>query len=123
MIPPFNESPAQHYHEKFMPTFTAKSIWKFGLLAEEKGIKEDNSVLRYLIINKLVDVNMRYKYGVCPFEKGNYSIVKINYIENDEEANIEIDMGRLDVIPYDDNDGMVGCKCNKCKQWKIINKV
>ena len=79
--------------------------------------------MRYLIINKLVDVNMRYKYGVCPFEKSNYSIVKINYIENDKEANIEIDMGRLDVIPYDDNDCMVGCKCNKCKRWKIINKV
>ena len=36
---------------------------------------------------------------------------------------VEIDMGRLDVIPYDDNDCMIGCKCNKCKQWKLINKV
>ena len=33
-----------------MPTLTAKSIWKLGLLAEEKTSKEDNRALRYLII-------------------------------------------------------------------------
>ena len=33
-----------------MPTLTAKSIWKLGLLAEEKACKEDNPELRYLII-------------------------------------------------------------------------
>ena len=29
-----------------MPTLTAKSIWKLGLLAEEKPCKEDNPELR-----------------------------------------------------------------------------
>ena len=33
-----------------MPTLTAKSIWKLGLLAEEKACKEDNPELKYLII-------------------------------------------------------------------------
>ena len=115
MIPPFNESTAQYYHKK--------SIWKFRLLAEEKAIKEDNQELRYLIINKLGDINIGYKHRVCPFEEGNYSIAEINYFGNDVEANIEIDRGRLDVIPYDDNDCVIGCKCNKCKQSKLINKV
>ena len=48
LIPPFNESTAQCSHEKFMPTSTAKSIWKLELLAEEKAVKEDNPELRYL---------------------------------------------------------------------------
>ena len=30
LIPPFNESTAQYNHERFMPTLTAKSIWKKG---------------------------------------------------------------------------------------------
>ena len=49
-----------------MPTLTTKSIWKLGLLAEEKAIKEDYPELRYLIINKFGDINMGYKYRVCP---------------------------------------------------------
>ena len=32
--------------KQFMPTLTAKSIWKLGLLAEEKPCKEDNPELR-----------------------------------------------------------------------------
>ena len=28
---------------------------------------------------------------------------------------IDIYKSRLDTIPYDDNDCMIGCKCNKCK--------
>ena len=68
--------------------------WKFGLLAEEKAIKEDNPELRYLIINKFGDINMSYKYCVCPFEGGNYNIVEINYIGNNMKPNIEIDRGR-----------------------------
>ena len=58
LIPPFNESTAQYYHDKFMSTLTAKSIWKLGLLAEEKVCKEDNPELRYLIINRFSDINM-----------------------------------------------------------------
>ena len=42
LIPPFNESTAQQYHYKFMPTSTTKNIWKLGLLAEEKACEEDN---------------------------------------------------------------------------------
>ena len=61
----------EYYHEKFMPTLTTKNIWKLGLLAEEKVIKEDNLELRYLIINKFGDINMGYKFRVCPFEDGN----------------------------------------------------
>ena len=49
LIPPFNESTAQYYHETLLPTLTAKSIWKLGLLAEEKACKEDNPELRYLL--------------------------------------------------------------------------
>ena len=75
LIPPFNESTAQYYHEKFMPTLTTKNIWKLGLLAEEKAIKEDNTELRYLITNKFGDISIGYKYRVCPFEDGNYAIV------------------------------------------------
>ena len=39
LIPPFNASTARYYHETFMPTLTAKGIWKLGLLAEESGTK------------------------------------------------------------------------------------
>ena len=34
-----------------------------------------------------------------------------------------IDKSRLDTIQYDDNDCMTGCKCNKCKQYKLINQI
>ena len=51
LIPPFNESAAQYYRERFMQTLAARIIWKLGLLAEEKEIKEDNTKLRYLIMN------------------------------------------------------------------------
>ena len=77
--------------------------------------------MRYLIINKFGDINMSYKYCVCPFEGGNYNIVEINYIGNNMKPNIEIDRGRWNVIPYDD-DCMIECKCNKCKQWKLIKR-
>ena len=114
----------EYYHEKFMPTLTTKNIWKLGLLAEEKVIKEDNPELRYLIINKFGDINMGYKFRVCSFEDGNYATVEMHYIENDMKPNINIDESRLDAIPYDEKDGcMVGCKSNKCKLWKLINKV
>ena len=66
LIPPFNEPTAQYYHEKLMPTLTTKSIWKLGLLAEEKAIKEEYPELRYLIINRFGDINIGYKYRVCP---------------------------------------------------------
>ena len=115
LIPPFNESTAQYYHEKFMPTSTAKMIWKIGLVAAEKAIKEDNPELRNLIINKFGDINMGYKYRVCPFEDGNYAIVEINYIGNDMKPDTNIDKSRLDTISYDDKVCMLGCKCNKCK--------
>ena len=58
MIPQFNESTAQYYHEKFMATLTAKIFCKLGLLAEEKACKEDNPELRYLVINKFGGINM-----------------------------------------------------------------
>ena len=96
LIPPFNESTKQYYYEKSMPTLTAKCIWKLGLLAEEKASKEDNPELRYLIRNKFGDINMSYKYRVCPFEDENYAIVEINYIGNDMKPNIDIDKSRLD---------------------------
>ena len=51
LISPFNESAAQYYHERFMQKLAARIIWELGLLAEEKQIKEDNTELRYLIIN------------------------------------------------------------------------
>ena len=51
LISSFNESTAQYYHERFMQTLAARIIWKLGLLAEEKEIKEDNTELRYLIMN------------------------------------------------------------------------
>ena len=59
LIPPFNEPTAQYYHEKLMSTLTTKSIWKLA-------IKEDCRELRYLIINKFDDINMSYKYRLCP---------------------------------------------------------
>ena len=124
LIPPFNKSTAQYYHEKFMPTLTAKSIWKLGSLAEEKAFKEDNPELRYLIINKFGDINMGYKYLLSRFEEGNYSIVEINYIGNDTKPNIDIDKSRLDIIPYDDNDDcLICCKCKRFKQWKLANRI
>ena len=51
LISPFNESAAQYYRERFMQTLAARIIWKLGLLAEEKETKEDNTELRYLIMN------------------------------------------------------------------------
>ena len=54
---------------------------------------------------------------------GNYAIVEIKYIGNDMKPNINIDKSRLDTIQYDDNDCMIGCKCNKCKQYKLINQI
>ena len=37
LIPSFTESSAHYYHEKFMPTLTAKNTCKLGLLAKEKA--------------------------------------------------------------------------------------
>ena len=94
------------------------------LLAEEKAIKEDNPEFRYLIINKFSDINMGYKYRVCPFEDVNYAIGEINYIGNDMKPNTNIDKSRLDIIPCDDEDDcLIGCKCNECKQWRLINRI
>ena len=124
LIPSFNVSTAQYYPEKFMPTLRTRIIWKLGLLAEEKACKEDNPELRYLIINKFGDISMVYKYRVCPFEDGNYAIIEINYIGNDMKPNIDIDKSRLDTNPYDDEDDcLIGCKCNKCKQFEIVNGI
>ena len=66
---------------------------------------------------------MSYKYHLCPFEDGNYAIVEINYIGNDTNSNINIDKSRLDTIPYNENDRMIGCNCMKCKQQKLINEI
>ena len=110
--------------KKFMPTLTSKNIWIKGLLAEEKTCKEDNPELRYLITNKFRDIKLGYKYSACPFDDGNYVIVEINYIGNDMKPIIDIEKSRLDIIPYDDEDDcLIGCKCNKCKQWKVINGI
>ena len=98
-----------------MPTLTTKTKLKLGLLAEKKANKEDNPELRYLIINKFGDINMGYKYSVSSFEDGNHAIKEINYIWDDMKPIIDIYKSRLDTIPYDDNDCMIGCKCNKCK--------
>ena len=106
-----------------MPTLTAKNICKLGLLAKEKAWKEDNPELRYLIINKFGDINIGYKYRVCPFEDGNYAIVEINYIGNNTKPKIDIDKKRSDIICYDDDDCLIGCKCNKCKQWELANRI
>ena len=92
LIPPVNECPAQYYHEHFMPTLTSKNTWKLGLLAEEKACKEDNPELRYLIINKFGDINMGYKYRVCPFEDGNYALVETNYIGINIKPIIDIEI-------------------------------
>ena len=83
LIPPFNKSTAQYYHERFMPTLRAKFICKLGLLAEEKAGKEDNPEMKCLIRNKFDDINIGYKYRVFPLEDGNYAIVEINDIDND----------------------------------------
>ena len=70
-----------------------------------------------MIINKFGDINMGYKYGVWPFEDEHYAIVEINYIGNDMKPDIRIDKSGLDTILYDDEDDcLIGCKCNKCKQ-------
>ena len=67
---------------------------------------------------------MGYRYCVCPFEDGNFAIAEINYIGNDIKPIIDIDKSRLDIIPYDDEDDcLIGCKYNKCKQWKLINGI
>ena len=87
-----------------MTTLSSRSIWKLGLHAEEMANKEDNPGLRYLIINKFGDINIGYKYRVCPFEDGKYAIVKIEYTDTNKKPNIEIDKNRLDIIPYDEND-------------------
>ena len=79
-IPPFNDSTAQYYHEKFLPILTAKSISKLRLLAEKKAYKEDNPELNYLIITKLGDINMAYKYRVCPFKNGTYAMELIQIL-------------------------------------------
>ena len=115
LIRPYNESTAQYFHEILMPTLATKNKLKLGLLAEKKANKEDNPELRYLVINKFDDINMGYKYSVSSFEDGNHAIKEINYIRNDMKPIIDIYKSRLDTIPYDDNDCMIGCKCNKCK--------
>lgn len=104
-----------------MPALTAKSIWKLGLLAKEKAWNEDNPKLRYLIINKFGGINIGHKYRVCHLDDDNYAIVEINYIGCDTKPIIDIDKNRLDVIPFDDKDDyLIGCKCNKYKQRKLV---
>ena len=98
-----------------MPTLSSRSIWKLGLHAEEMANKEDNPELRYLIINEFGDIDIGYKYRVCLFEDGKYAIVKIEYTDSKKKPNKKIDKSRLDIISYDDNDYILGCKCNKCK--------
>ena len=68
---------------------------------------------------------MGYKYGYkYPVEDRNYAIVEINHIGNDIKPNIDIYKSALDVIPYDDKDDwLIRCKCNKCKLWKLANKI
>ena len=122
LIPPFNESTAQYYHEKSMPTLSSRSIWKLGLYAEEMANEEDNPELRYLIINKFGHTYIGYKYRVCPFEDGKYAILKIEHTDTNKKPNIEIDKNRLDIIPYDENDCMLGYKCNKCKYEGLLLK-
>ena len=40
------------------------------------------------------------------------------------KPNINIDKSRLDTSPYDKEDGcLIGRKCNKCKQWELVNKI
>ena len=77
-----------------------------------------------MIINKFGEINMGYKYCAWPFEDGNYAIVEINYIGNDMKPDISIDKSGLDTVLYDDEDDcLIGCKCNKCKQWKLVNEI
>ena len=46
------------------------------------------------------------------------------FLYNNTKPNIDIDTSRLDIIPYDDEDDyLIGCKCNKCKQWKLSNRI
>ena len=67
---------------------------------------------------------MGYKYCVCPFEDGNYAMVGINYIGDNTKPNTDIDKSRLDTTSCDEEDDcLIGCKCNKCKQWKLTNKI
>ena len=40
------------------------------------------------------------------------------------KPNINIDKSRLDTSPYDqEDDCLIGCICNKCKQWELVNKI
>ena len=58
------------------------------------------------------------------FDDGNYAIVEINYIGTDMKPNIDLDKSRLDAILYDDEgDCLTGSKCNKCKQWELVNGI
>ena len=67
---------------------------------------------------------MGYKYRVCPFKDGNNPIVEINCIRDNTNSDINIDKSRLDSIPYDDeNKCLIGCKCNKYKQWEIVSRI
>ena len=52
-----------------------------------------------------------------------YAIVEINYIGNNTKPNIDTDKKRSDIIRYDDDDCLIECKCNKCKQWELANRI
>ena len=40
------------------------------------------------------------------------------------KPDISIDKSGLDTVLYDDEDDcLIGCKCNKCKQWKLVNEI
>ena len=82
LIPPFPQSTATYYHEKFMPNLLPRNIEKVGNLCLDYELRENNSELRYLMVNKYGDITIGYKYRVSPFRDGEkYAIVKIKYEE------------------------------------------
>ena len=80
LIPPFSQSTATYYHEKFILNLSPKNIEKVGNLWLDYESRENNNELRYLMVNKYGYITIGYKYCVCPFEDGEkYAIVKIKY--------------------------------------------
>ena len=79
LIPPISKSCATYYHETFIPSLLPKNIEKIGNLCLDYESNENNSELRYLMVNEYGDITIGHKYRLCSFEDGEkYAITEIN---------------------------------------------